>query len=231
MHNKVFFRGNSNDDFGVIVTRLPDILLAAERGEWVQVLGKSGEDFVPEGALESIPVPLPLWIPPSANIAAVSAWLRGEGPLRVDGWPWFWQARVMSSTPLTPCVGNDGWNATVMLKCSPYRYLWPEAEPMILTSGRAITNPCTTESAPEITVKGSGEAMLFVGGRSVGFVDVGGMVIIDVEKKTAKDADGYTATQRLVLTNGWPTIAPGENAISWAGGITEVQIVPRYRNA
>ena len=231
MHNIVHFRENNNDDFGIVVNKLPDIILAAERGEWVQVLGKSGEDFVSELSLEAIMIPLPIWIPPGANVAAVSAWLRGEGHLRVEGWPWFWRGRVMNSIPLSACIGNDGWNTTVMFKCDPHRYLWPEAETLILTDGRAIENPCTTESMPEITVIGTGEAMLFIGGHSVGFIEVGGTMIIDAERKKARMADGTPATKRLVLTNGWPTIAPGENTISWTGGIREVRIAPRYRDA
>ena len=83
---------------------------------------------------------------------------------------------------------------------------------------------------PEITVTGTGEAMLFIGEHSVGFVEVGGTMVIDAERKTAKMADGTHATSRLIMTNGWPTIAPGRNTISWTGGIREVRLVPRYRD-
>lgn len=230
MKNIVYIGEKSNMDFGVVVTKLPDVQLAAERGEWVQVQGRSGEVFVSGDALEDVTIPLPIWIPPGTDMAGISRWIRGERRIRVEGWPWFWVGRLMSTAALPACVGNDGWSATLMFKCQPHRYVWPEADPITLTSSKVIQNPANAESLPLITVSGSGDVTLMINDTSVLLLDVAESVVLDCDAKTARTISGTQATGQIKIYGGWPRLTPGNNAINWTGSVTSVKITPRWRN-
>lgn len=230
MRNHMYFKDGSNADLNVVVTELPPIPVAEENGEWVQLRGVDGERFVPDGGLGSVPLTVPLWIPPTADINAVTAWLTGRGKLRFNAWPWYWDARIDGVTTLMPCVFNDGWTTTATFKARPHRYLWPEAAPVVFTDIGGITNPGTADALPLIEVEGSGDVTLMIGSYSVLIDDMSGAITMDCEAKAAYSESDAHVMDQITLADGlWPVLKPGTNMINWAGDVTRVTITPRWR--
>ena len=230
MRNIMWFGDVSNAQLGVYVTELPGIPVAAENGEWVQLRGVDGERFVSDGSLASVPIPVPLWVPPAADVNAVAAWLTGAGMLRFEGWPWFWNARVDTPPTLIPCVNNDGWTATVTFRAKPHRYVWPEAGPITLTGPGIVTNPATADALSRIEVIGSGDVTVMIGSYSVLIDGMSESITVDCESKVAYTGAFASASDQVSMADGlWPRLKPGENAVSWSGDVTGVVITPRWR--
>lgn len=231
MRNRMYFGDRDNRELGVIVTRLPDIPIAEEDGEWVQIAGEDGERFVSQGALRPVTFTVPLWIPPTADVNAVTAWLSGAGELRFNNWGWFWKARVEGETHLVPCVFNDGWTAAPVFKAKPHRYVWPEVEPIRVTeSGFLLPGRGTAQAKPLIEIAGTGDITVMIDHSTVMVNDLGGTIALDCEAKIAYSGEILMTEQTIVVDGVWPTLSPGTTEISWVGAVSSVVITPRWRH-
>jgi phage-related protein len=97
----------------------------------------------------------------------------------------------------------------------------------VVVSGTEVVNPCTAESEPVITVTGSGDITLNIGGYQVELDAVDGKITLDCEARLAHK-DGVLAGSKVALSE-WPVLVPGANVISWTGSVTSVAISPRWR--
>lgn len=233
LKNVMYFGGGNSRAHGAVVTTLPSIPAAQARGEWEEALGVHGSRFRSEDALESIDLPVQLYIYPDADLDSLMSWLSGDGDLRFNDWPWTWRARRTAGFNLIPCAFNDGWNATVVFKIQPHRYKYPAASPITLTGAGSVSNPCTAEAQPLITITGTGNVTLMVGSSSVliNSLTVANPVTLDCEAKVAYTGNYVSANDRVEPVNGWPVLAVGSTMINWSGGtVRQVQITPRWRS-
>lgn len=230
MRNRMYFANHDNKEFGVIVMRLPDIPIAEEDGEWVKIAGEDGERFVSNGALKSVTFPVPLWIPPTADVNAVTAWLSGSGDIRFNDWPWFWKARVEGEIHLAPCAFNDGWTASPTIKAKPHRYIWPETAPItIAESSYILSGKGTAKAKPMLEITGTGDVTLMIGSSTILINDLDGNITIDCESKLAYSGEILKTGQVIVVDGIWPTLNPEMTTISWTGSIDTVEITPKWR--
>ena len=230
MRNRMYFANHDNKEFGVIVMRLPDIPIAEEDGEWVKIAGEDGERFVSNGALKSVTFPVPLWIPPTADVNAVTAWLSGSGDIRFNNWPWFWKARVEGEIHLAPCAFNDGWTASPTIKAKPHRYIWPETAPItIAESSYILSGKGTAKAKPMLEITGTGDVTLMIGSSTILINDLDGNITIDCESKLAYSGEILKTGQVIVVDGIWPTLNPEMTTISWTGSIDTVEITPKWR--
>lgn len=230
MRNKMYFGEHNNMEFRVIISSLPDIPIAEEDGEWVQVAGEDGERFVSNNALRSVTFSVPIWIPPTANVNAVTSWLSGAGNVRFNEWGWFWKARIEGEIHLAPCPFNDGWIAAPTFKAKPHRYVWPEAAPIALKeSSVQMPGSGTARAKPLIEVVGSGDITVMVDGSTVMINDLAGSISLDCEAKIAYSGQ-LLMTDKISIVDGvWPTLSPEITKISWVGDVDSVIITPRWR--
>lgn len=81
-------------------------------------------------------------------------------------------------------------------------------------------------SKPLITVYGSGAGVLTVGGTSVQIKSIDQYVTLDCELQDAyKGVENKNST---IYALEFPTLPPGDVLITWTGGITKVEITPRW---
>lgn len=119
---------------------------------------------------------------------------------------------------------------TISFSCHPYQF---SLEGMALTeyaSGDTVTNPFLFASKPYMKVYGDGEGTLTIQSASDNstwvFSDIDGYIEVDSEQMNFyKGADPQND---LVSGNGFPMLYPGENALTFTGGITKVEIEPRW---
>lgn len=228
MRNIMYFGEKNSREMKVVVTQLPAITGAESRGEWLDIAGRHGSAFVSDNAMNAVDMSVSLYVYPEADPNAVIEWLSGEGDLRFNDWGWFWKAARTAAFTMTPCTMNDGWYASVTFKVQPHRYLWPEAADIVLTSPTVLQNPCSGESAPIITVNGSGDIDLMVGSSTVMIDGLNGNIEIDCDSKTAF-INGDMANTSIHMVGDWPAIETPTCGINWSGNVTSVTIRPRYR--
>jgi phage-related protein len=100
------------------------------------------------------------------------------------------------------------------------------------TTGGQIVNPGTVDAIPLITVVGSGDIDLNIGGRTIHIAGLATSITIDPETGFAKEGSGGDLSADLTskVTMGYPwVLPPGTSTISWTGTVTSVTITRPWR--
>jgi predicted phage tail component-like protein len=229
------YAGRRNDEFDVRMVSMPTRPHPARKGKLVDIPGVHGKLFQDEGVYDRILVTVRVIANDNANIDDVNAWLSGEGLLIFGDEPdRAYKARI------TKEFGRNNRNLrlrgqefTVVFDCEPFRYEAVVSNNIVLTKASIITNPGTVESQPLIRVNCAGSGTLMIGDDTLIFEGVPEYVIVDCAAKIAYTGSG-TVTDPLLLatqyvTGDWIEIEPGEQAVSFNGDISSVEIAPRWR--
>ena len=228
------FAGARNTDKGVRLLSLPVRYHPAERGELIQVPGRDGYLWAADGAYDNVLTRVQCQTADDADMAAVSAWLRGAGELRFSDDPdRCYRARVTKEFSRSAAMNRFvNQTFTVTFDCQPFLYHREVADIILTASPATITNPGTYKSAPRLTIEGTGDAALTIGTQIVEVTELAGGVIIDSEL-----GECFDLTQSMLLNgkvtlldDGFPVLQPGANIISWTGAVTKITIAPRWRD-
>ena len=109
--------------------------------------------------------------------------------------------------------------------CDPFRYMRNAAAITMAATGSVI-NPGTVYALPKITVYGTGSQTLTVNGKLVRLNILSGNLTLDSELMECYR--GSTA-QNNQMQGVFPVLNPGSNTVTWSGGITKLEIEPRWR--
>lgn len=120
---------------------------------------------------------------------------------------------------------------TISFSCKPFRYTEVGTQSITLSaSGEVVTNPYPFNSRPIIRIEGDGAGVLTIQSSEVNatwnFTDIDEYVEVDSEQMNFYK--GTELKNDTVSGNGFPLLYPGDNAISYSGGITAVTIIPRW---
>jgi phage-related protein len=122
---------------------------------------------------------------------------------------------------------------TVLSDGAVTEYTFGAVESILLTAPADIVNTGTAEAIPKITVVGSGDIDLTIGGRAIHIDGLASAITIDCETGMAKEGSGGDLSADLTGTvsmDYYPwTIQPGTNAVAWTGSVTSVTITPAWR--
>lgn len=116
--------------------------------------------------------------------------------------------------------------ATLEFDCQPQRWLKNGQLPVDVQSGQILIN-AWQPAKPLIQVTGTGDGTLVAGGSTISISNMTGAITLDSETE-----DAYSGTENLnnnvQVNGGYPILQNGETAVSFSGGITAVQITPRW---
>ena len=114
--------------------------------------------------------------------------------------------------------------------CKPQRFLISGNDPVRFTAPSSLYNPTLFEALPMITVTGTGGGALRVGGTTVEIRELDGSMVLDCETMDAfTRADGAVVSRNsAIYAPEFPVLGAGKNIIDFDGGITGVEIVPRW---
>lgn len=235
MNDYIIYNGtNSHDVADLVITELPEMVIPEERVTFTDVPGLSGSLTQTQGTDvyhdRTLAVECYLRQPTADNIDKVAAYFRGAGklflPNRPDG---YYEARVINQISFRKILrGRSPRSFTVNFRCKPlFRLYSGETEQTISASGASITNPSTVQAKPKITIAGSGDVTLMVGGTQI--VELTGIeegIVLDSE---IQEAYWGETLQNSRMSGPFPALKPGPTAISWSGGtVTSVKITPRW---
>lgn len=162
-------------------------------------------------------------------LAAVNRWCFaafGYRRLETEDEPEIYRLAVVTSGAETELRMRTLAPFTLTFDCKPQRYLKSGERAAALTaSGARLANP-GMESRPLITVYGAGAGTLTAGGRTVQLKSLDGWLTLDCDLQNA-----YKGTQNknnTIFAPEFPVLPPGESAVTWTGGVTRVEIIPRW---
>jgi phage-related protein len=134
-----------------------------------------------------------------------------------------------TTAPVAPvhiysATGTD----TVLSDGAVTEYTFGAVESILLTAPADIVNTGTAEAIPTITLVGSGDIDLTIGGRAIHIDGLASAITIDCDAGMAYN--GATDLTSTVTMDYYPwTIQPGTNAVAWTGSVTSVTITPAWR--
>ena len=160
--------------------------------------------------------------------AVIASYLKGSGKVAFANRPGgFYFARIVNQIPFEKILrGNPHRSFAVNFRCKPFWYQENVPEITVTTSGTFVNNPGSVYSEPVITVHGSGEITLMVGMTIVELDGITDSITLD---SPLMEAYQGVVSMNSCMSGDFPTLLPGQNAISWTGNVTKVVIQPNWR--
>lgn len=230
------FNGRKCTEFGMVASGPARFNGAGRDLEYLAVPGRNGSFVQDNGRYKNIPVSYPVGISRDfiRMASRARAWLgsaKGYCKL-IDSYEpdQFWLAVFEGPLEFDPQLLCRMGEAEIHFTCRPERFLTAGQRTIQFAEAGSLHNPTAFSAQPVITVAGEGPGVLTVGGRDVVFHELGGGIVLDCE---SMDAFAH-AEGGVVSRNSWihapefPVLEPGKNQISFDGGITGVEIVPRW---
>lgn len=224
---------DSFQDFGIYVASRPHIPSPERRVTYIDVPGMDSRLRRDEGTYGDITLSVECSFlgDPGPKISAVKGWLLGVGEAdltfsHIPGRKY--RAQVVNNIDFEIVLKITS-HFVILFNCQPFQYA-TENTPVTVSESTTLTNPGTVKSLPNIKMIGSGSGSLTVNGRSVSFSDIDGSVILNSElQETYKDTGTSLISKNSTKTGDYPMFLSGDNAISFSGGITSLEITPNWR--
>ena len=199
--------------------------------EEVTVPGRDGNLFIDNGRFNSLDVTYSAFLrghlPEKTRL--IRAWLFGGKGYRqlYDTYDRQYFRRAAFKGPMNiESTLNRYGQCDVVFRCHPFRFLWDGQETTEFVKSGEIFNPEGLESRPYIKIYGSGSGTLYIGGQTGVCKAIDEYVELDSETQNA--FKGGLNKNSTVSMEGFPILQPGDNAVSWTGGIAKIEIIPRW---
>ena len=222
------WNGISSDDVGVRVEHYPNIPIPVRRQTQLQVPGRNGAILISEPTFDNVLLNYDVFISEASNMAVVTRkvleWLLIPGYRELSdsydtGITRY--AYFDTSDPIESTLNRFG-RVTLVFNAKPQRYITDSLQPVEILSGDELENPTMNAAQPLIICHGSGSGTLTVGNDTITLAD--SEITLDCESMQAYH-DSESMNDKM--TGEFPTLT-GTNGISWTGGITSVEIAPRW---
>ena len=239
--NYFIYNGINSKDMGVRISS-KNIFSAPKYDLAFQAIpGRDGELISPNGRFPNVIVSYTCFIPAksiaelAAKVTAVKGWLYTE-PDRYhtlsDSYDtdFFRKAVFNNKLDISDELNRIGV-FTVNFTCHPMRFSSVGTKKSTHTaSSFYLTNPYKFSSKPYIKITGSGAGTLTIQSTSTNktwnFKSISGYIECDSELMNF-----YKATElknNTVTGDGFPLLTPGKNTFTFSGGITKVEVIPRW---
>lgn len=231
----VIFNGVSSKDYGIVVEHPPNYEIPERDCEITHIPGRNGDLIVDNGSFKNVEREYELAIGSyDATFASIanllSEWLcAGVGYRRLEDSyePEYYRLASYHESNSIENIYFHGGRMTAVFDCKPQRFLKLGETTVKFAEPGTIFNPTGFASLPTVTIKGSGIGVLSIGGYSISISELADGLTINSDLQ-----DVYLGTLNknsvVTLANGFPKLAPGENNISFSGGITSVEVVPKW---
>ncbi len=230
----LYFKNSSSIEHNLYITGKGSYKGAARDISYQSIPGRSGDLIIDNGRYNNITIPYELaLLTPERDFAEMShiikAWLLAE-PGYFKLWDsydesYYRLASYSSEADIEQELRDLG-KLSVSFECKPFKYSFEGQRAVTLTAAESLYNAEEYNSNPYIKITGSGNITLSINNSSFYFTSVDGYIEIDSEIMNAYK--GAERQNNKMTTPEFPTLAPGANAISWAGSVSSVEIVPRW---
>ena len=231
MKDYFIWNGKKSTEYGVFVSEQPPITFPEERSKQTTIPGRPGSLTTLEGddVYEDLTLTATCFIRDPALIPGIGSWLKGGGKVtfanRPDG---YYNARISNQIPFEKILrGNPHCSFAVNFRCSPP--FWYDSNPSnvtITTASYILTNPGNVYSEPIISVYGTGDMTLIINETFIELDAVSNGITIN---SVIQEAYQGKTLLNDKMEGDFPVLKPGNNLISWSGGVTRLVIQPNWR--
>ena len=178
---------NSYSDYGIIISKRPNIPSPKRRVSYISIPGRNSSVRYDEKTYEDITILMECSLKSQANLAGkideIKGWLfsAGESDLVFS----FQDNRKYIGQVVNAIDFNQIFKYTskfpIVFNCRPFKYYPQNTLITITQSGTVLNNPGTLESTPVMSVYGSGNITLSIKGRAVQLYGITNKIIINSE--------------------------------------------------
>ena len=232
----IIWDGISSDSLNCIVERYPVYTIPKRKQSAISVPGRNGDLLLQQQAYSNYIQQYDVYLSGPRNKSklpevarAVAAWLNVGGYRKLvdDYTPDSFRMAFFQGPADFENIFNLYGRATLEFNCKPQRFLDSGETPETITaSGGSITNPTAYNAKPIIIVSGNGAANLKIGEFTCALSNIDGNIKLDSDTENAYS--GTTNLNNTVTIPEFPELTPGANIVTWTGGITSVEIIPRW---
>ena len=203
----------------------------------IAIAGRSGDLIRLNNRYKNIPVRYPCVILSelASNLNMIKAYLLSDqNYVRIEDSfdsTHYREGRFIGGTEVHPTMDGTAASFDLEFDCKPQRWLTSgETVQEISASGDTIENPTLFGAKPLIKITGSGAVTLTVGTYSLSISNITDYINLDCETQDAYKTLAENQNSRVTITQGdsFPVLVAGENAISWTGNVTAVEITPGW---
>lgn len=231
--NFFLFGEKSSKDFGITVEYCPPFGTGQRSVEKQSVPGRNGDLLIDTGAYSNYTQQYEIWFkgqkPTIQAARSIAFWLMSQtGYIRLED---SYDPDVYRMACFSGPFNVENWmlvrgRATLEFDCKPQKYIKQGEFPITVQSGKSIGNQWMP-ALPLIQISGTGNGQLSVGTSQVDITEMTGSITLDCDVQNAYDGT-ENLNNNITITGGWPVLATGQTAISFSGGITAVEISPRW---
>ena len=222
------FKETDSREYGILISSVPERVRPERRVKEIEIPGRSGNLTQDEETYDAYVISMECSTRGSDRMDEIITWLNGAGDLTLSTEPdKVYQASIYNKISISDQIYL--YNSFLLqFKVQPFKYnINPFADELTLTAQTIIRNGGTVYSEPIITVYGSGDITLSINGTDFPLYGVNESITIDSEmmevfKGTANQNSKYGGET-------FPRLEVGENAISWTGNVSRVEIQPKWR--
>lgn len=231
----IIFNGISSVDIGAEIEIIPSYETPERDYDTYHIPGRNGDLYIDTGSFKNVSrsyyISVAAYTKSFVEIAnSISEWLHstsGYARLEDSYEPEYYRLATFKDGLDIANLLNEAARTTISFDCKPQRFLKSGDRPIKFTKTDTLRNPTKRTALPIITVKGSGSGVLRIGSYTVTINDIGNGLTINSDIQ-----DAYYGTLNrnsvIVLSNGFPKLKPGLNEVSFSGGITEIEVMPRW---
>lgn len=231
----ITYNGVASSAYGIVVEHPPGYSYPKRDYEIVHVPGRNGDILFDNGSYQNVARSYEIAIGSlSREFAAmandISKWLHSaSGYARLEDTyepDYYRMAYYEEEQDITNILFHAG-RATIQFVCKPQRYLKTGETAITVNGTTTIINPSDQVSLPIVKVYGSGSGAFTLNGATVSLSSIQNGMIIDSELKDSYlGATNYN--NRVTLSNDYPNLNPGSNSVSISGGVTRLEVTPRW---
>lgn len=231
----IVFNGISSEDYRIQVEHPPGYETPERDYEIIHVPGRNGDIVLDKGSYKNVSRKYEIAVAShhrefTSQANDISKWLHsasGYARLEDSYEPDYYRlAFYEEATDIANIIQYAG-RATVSFNCKPQRFLKVGDISIFPKSGEIIRNPTVFASLPIIIVRGSGSGVMKIGGYTATISSISSPLTINSEIQ-----DIYSGVLNknatVTLSSGFPKLTPGNNDISYSGGISSLEVIPKW---
>ena len=230
----VVFNGISSQDLHIQVQTEPSYDFPEKDYEVTHVPGRNGDIVIDQGSWQNVSRKYNLAMDAGkisyTEVASkLVQWLHsasGYARLEDSYEPDFYRMAMYKDSGSISNIFNKAGQIEVEFTCKPQRYFKSGEAADIFVASSEYRNPTDFPAKPLIKIHGSGSGVVGIGTYTVTINDIiDGMIVDSEQQDTYKDQ--MNCNSKVSITE-YPKLVSGNNTISISGGVTSIEIIPRW---
>lgn len=232
--------GVRSEDYGIIMTVPPDEVNADRDVEIISVRGRNGDVIVDGGRYNNVEISYSCALIPEDDEDYRKAAIRVASFLRPTAYyqrmentydPEHFRLARVASAISAESIAEQAGKFSITWDCKPQLFLKSGECAIDFPEQGNLWNMTEFEALPLITVYGSGAGTVTIGDITVTIKSMDDHLVLDCELMDAyrvADSGALENKNGSIYAPKFPVLRPGENLISWTGGVERLEIIPRW---